>query len=391
MKRAYVTVATENYHYLAIALGKSINLFSVYPLHVFCVNYYPEDEQRESDCFFHRIDYEVWENERSVDYTKEGNFYVNRNNPRSFQVMTRKYEACLRMIEELDYDECCFVDCDSLVLPNIDQIFAQDLSKTETPLFSLGPHEFMMVTDGEKIVRGSPFENSWPEPDITGTVEWPLMQFLQMDVNQRGSYKTCNLFLFNKNCSNFLKDTESFLDSLWRWVDVFYYAPFQDETVLNVLLWKKKAESLPLSYINLEGFQTVKHFYENEVESDEYFGSFYLLPAEKQTVKVLHGEKRQEELDKILDFVSNKAGLNSNQVVEDTNKIIIDFSSNPSVNIVGDYKYDYLVEFINKETGEIIHRSSISNGMWTACERKNNITWQIKINGKSYSEHFSGG
>ncbi len=58
-KRAFITVATENYHYLALALGRSINLFSEYPLHVFCINYLPEESQRNYGCFFHRIDYEV--------------------------------------------------------------------------------------------------------------------------------------------------------------------------------------------------------------------------------------------------------------------------------------------------------------------------------------------
>jgi hypothetical protein len=45
-KRAYITVATENYHYLALALGRSINLFSKYPLHVFCINYLPAEENK---------------------------------------------------------------------------------------------------------------------------------------------------------------------------------------------------------------------------------------------------------------------------------------------------------------------------------------------------------
>jgi hypothetical protein len=301
-KRAYITVATENYHYLALALGRSINLFSEYPLHVFCINYLPEESQRDYGCFFHRIDYEVWETDWAINYNENGNYYVNRSNPRSFQIMTRKYEACLKILG-LDYDECCFIDCDSIAMPNIDHIFKYSPEIGNVPLFTLGPHNFMMVTDGVNIIRGNPFEDTFPVPDIKKTIEWPLMQFLQVSEEKRGSYKTCNLFLFNKKCKKFIEDAEVFLDSLWRMVDVFYYAPFQDETVLNVLLWKAETPSLPMCYINLEGFHTLEHFCETKVEKDELFGMFYRLPVEKNLVNALHGEKRPEEIEKIISFL----------------------------------------------------------------------------------------
>jgi hypothetical protein len=301
-KRAYITVATENYHYLALALGRSINLFSKYPLHVFCINYLPAEENKGYGCFFHKIDYEIWETDWAVDYNESGNYYVNRSNPRSFQIMTRKYEACLKILD-YDYDECCFIDCDSIAMPNIDSIFGYASEIKNVPLFSLGPHNFMMVTDGVNIVRGNPFEGTWPIADIKKTLEWPLMQFLQVGEEKRGIYRTCNLFIFNKKCRKFIEDAEAFLDSLWRVVDVFYYAPFQDETVMNVLLWKTDAYGLPMVYINLEGFHTLEHFCETEVQNDELFGMFYRLPAEKNLVKVLHGEKRPEELEKITDFL----------------------------------------------------------------------------------------
>lgn len=301
-KRAYITVATENYHYLSLALGKSLNLFSDYPLHVFCINYLPSEENKGYGCFFHKINYEIWETDWTVDYNESGNYYVNRSNPKNFQIMTRKYEACLKILD-FDYDECCFIDCDSIAMPNIDSIFNYTNLIKNIPLFSLGPHNFMMITDGVNIVRGNPFEESWPIPDIKKTLEWPLMQFLQVGEDKRGIYRTCNLFIFNKQCKKFIQDAEVFLDSLWRVGDVFYYAPFQDETVINVLLWKNDAEGLPLVYINLEGLQTLEHFCETEVQNDELFGRFYRLPSEKNLVKVLHGEKRIEEIEKITNFL----------------------------------------------------------------------------------------
>jgi hypothetical protein len=58
-----------------------------------------------------------------------------------------------------------------------------------------------------------------------------------------------------------------------------------------------------MCYINLEGFHTLEHFCETQVEKDELFGMFYRLPVEKNLVNALHGEKRPEEIEKIISFL----------------------------------------------------------------------------------------
>lgn len=223
--------------------------------------------------------------------------------------MTRKYAASLVMLD-YDYDECCFIDCDSLATPLIDEIFDYSHLINSHPLLSKGPHEYMMVLSNGEVERGDPFVGTWPMADNTKSLEWPLMDFLKMAPDERGAYLTANVFIFNRNCRTFLETAEKFLDVLWRLVDVSWYAPFQDETVLNVLLWKEKASHLPLSYINLTGFGTVQHFFETNVSSDQIFNlhgerfAFYKIPAEKRLVKIFHGEKRQDEIEKIIEFLN---------------------------------------------------------------------------------------
>lgn len=311
-KRAYLTICTENYHYLANYLGQSINKFSNYDLHVFCVNYSPAKDQKLSGVFYHRMDYEIQNQDaESFSVSQDGNFYVNRENIRSFQIMTRKYAACLKMLE-MDFAECCYIDCDSLASPFVDEIFDFLPQIDSTPVFTKGPHDYMMVTVNGQVMRGDPFIGTWPIPDNTKTLEWPLMDFLRMKPEDRGPYVNANIFAFNTNCKNFLQKTEKFLDSLWRITDVFWYAPFQDETIVNVLLWKEKAKIFPSLYINISGFETIEHFVVTEVEQDQVFNlhgeefAFYKLPADKRLVKAFHGEKRPEVIEKILDFLCNK-------------------------------------------------------------------------------------
>jgi len=70
---------------------------------------------------------------------------------------------------------------------------------------------------------------------------------------------------------------------------------------------------------------------------------------------------------------------------EDTNTISINYIGKPKVEILGDVSKEYEVEFINRETNEVIHKQTINNNMWTACSKEYYIPWLIKINNK---EHF---
>jgi len=68
------------------------------------------------------------------------------------------------------------------------------------------------------------------------------------------------------------------------------------------------------------------------------------------------------------------------------NKIIVTYIDGPKVEILGDENQKYLIEFINKETGKVIHSQHINNNMWVACGKKYYVPWQIKINGLVYDE-----
>lgn len=305
MKRAYVTITTQNYHYLSLYLAKSIQKFSDYDLHIFCINYIPKEQNIETPLgvFFHQIFYKINEHGKLFENSNDGNFYVHRRNPRIFQITSRKPESCIRVLE-MGYDEVCFIDCDSIACPNIDEIFDYSNNIKNLPLLTKGPHEFVMVPDDEGNPRGNPFEGSWPLQDITKTLEWPLMQFLQVSISQRGEYRTGNLFIANRSCIPFLKTSEEFLNVLWKLVDVYYYCPFQEETLLNVLIWKHGGDGLPMSYINLnEGLQTVKNFYEIQINEDTLVGDFLRIPKDKKQIKVLHGEKREQEIEKIIQYL----------------------------------------------------------------------------------------
>lgn len=64
------------------------------------------------------------------------------------------------------------------------------------------------------------------------------------------------------------------------------------------------------------------------------------------------------------------------------NKIEISFNYGPKVEIIGNKKKDYFIEFINSESNKVEFSSNIKNNMWTKCSKRWYIPWDIKVNGK---------
>ena len=59
----------------------------------------------------------------------------------------------------------------------------------------------------------------------------------------------------------------------------------------------------------------------------------------------------------------------------------ISFEYGPKVEIFGSNKKDYFVEFLDADTDEVLHSSTIKNNMWTKCNKAYYVNWVIKING----------
>ena len=81
--------------------------------------------------------------------------------------------------------------------------------------------------------------------------------------------------------------------------------------------------------------------------------------------------------DTIKDFMDNYV-----EPSPEPNTIHISYLDGPKVEILGDTKENYLIEFIDGRNGEVVYKDTINNGMWTVCSRKYYTPWIIKINGE---------
>jgi len=299
MKRCYITHVTKDYLEVALNLAKSIKLFSEIPLIIYCVNFNDDSLNKEN---IRNIKLDLTESsEQDYVHSDSGNFFINRDSERIFKILSAKTIAMEMSLEE-GWDEVCYLDSDCLATTMVDELFDWCDKIEDYPIATEGIHEYMIrIFNG--IQFGNPFEFTWPTPDNKLCLEWPLMNFLELNENQRGRYRTTGIMLMNQKCLSFIKTWKELCYILPKLVNLKRYAPYHEETVYNVLSWKKSNVGFPLCYVNISnGLETVKDFYTNHNES--YFdGNFYKIPEDKRNIKVLHGEKRPFEVNIILNFL----------------------------------------------------------------------------------------
>lgn len=313
-RKTYITHVTRDYLEVALNLAKSVSLFSDLPLLVYCINLQEEDKQKFDEyknVQLRNIDLDISER-TSEDYTSvdSGNFYVNRYSERIYNILCAKTIAMEMALEE-GFDEVCYLDSDCLATPLVDELFNWMPIVTDYPIATQGIHEYMIWIENG-VQHGNPFAGgSWPIADNKFCLEWPLMSFLEVGENERGSYRTTGIMLMNQKCLPFIKTWRELCFILPKLVNLKKYATYHEETIYNVLSWKKTNQGFPLCYVNLgEGLETVKHFYSDEAvegkarwSNEDTSQNFYRIPDNKRDTKVLHGEKRTSEVNLILNYL----------------------------------------------------------------------------------------
>jgi len=174
-----------------------------------------------------------------------------------------------------------YVDSDSVATEYVDTIFDYFNPRSIYPAFTEGIYNYMFI-NGE---GGTTFETC---------LEYPAC-FL-FGVTARNHYRQTGYFVAGQSTTLFLKE--------WSWMcnhptilqDNSHYAPFNEETILNVLLWKYNvAIGLPLIYIN----GTPK-----DIEKYGYTGTFVKdwlkIPSDKKEILFYHGEKNLEKMNSMI-------------------------------------------------------------------------------------------
>ena len=160
------------------------------------------------------------------------------------------------------------------------------------------------------------------------------------------------------------------------------------------------SHELPVSASTYNHFNdNVGNYYEPDFDDlGEKMISVYGDYERYKTFALVESEQIREEfsweriaeigLETINDFLERKPWLDK-PIKE--NKIIINYLDGPRVEVLGDEKKEYFVEFIDGDNDKVIHSQTITNNMWVSSSKKYYIPWVIKINGEVYDElNFEG-
>lgn len=231
------------------------------------------------------------------DQKADGNFYIKRDKVDIYNILTERIaiikHALLNHAETVVY-----IDSDSIATENIDRIF--DMYHDEPyAMATEGIYDWMFY-DGRGACE--------TRDDMTGTLEYNACQLFGVDQSVRQRYRTTNLFIASQNAIPFLEEWRQMTQHPEVVTNREFYAPYHEETLYNVLLWKYNyIDGLPYLYMNGDCDDIVDVFLKNKFIGETYFlREWVRVPEKKENLLVFHGEKRIEEMKKMRKLLEKK-------------------------------------------------------------------------------------
>jgi len=291
--KAYVLCANEKYFDIVSMCAKSIREFSKELIIVYLLN--SDAKVDLENTLTLRWNCKLEDSDNLYTGGEGENFYVNRSNNSLFNIFAQRpavlADALVKYAEVVVY-----VDSDSIATPNIDRVFEMYPINTPYPYLTEGIYEWLLFNG-----RGGAKDRN----DLSTTLEHPVCELFGIDQYVRQRYRTSNFFIAGQKAIDFLEE--------WYWMcmnpkvqkDPPHYAPYQEETLANALLWKYNYQKgLPLTYINTTSERIDEVYTKVKFTGETYMlGEWYRVPTSKKNILLFHGEKRLDKMQEMLDKV----------------------------------------------------------------------------------------
>jgi glycosyltransferase involved in cell wall biosynthesis len=305
LEKAYVLYANENYFDIVSMCAKSIREFSNIHILVYLLD--SDLKINIENCTTIKWNYKSNDDSSMYNITENSNFYINRAHKTIFDILTQRPAVVKHAL--LNYtDTAVYIDSDSIATPFIDRIFTLYPINEKYPYIAEGIYDWMHYNG-----RGGAMDAN----DLSTTLEHPGCELFGVNQYIRERYRTTNLFIANKNCIEFLEE--------WEWMckhpkvlnNREHYAPFHEETIVNILLWKyNNLKGLPCVYTNGDS-NRVDEVYSKCTFTGypQLLGDWFRLPAHKEDLLVFHGEKRLDEMQKMIDKIKQFNPIKENKKI----------------------------------------------------------------------------
>jgi autotransporter strand-loop-strand O-heptosyltransferase len=297
MRKAYVLYGTEAYLPTLEQCALSITAVSDVPVLVYLMG---DGSNFNNDYYIDKnvtvVPWYIDLSEKDL-YNKDeqGNFYIKRGKKDIYNILVER----IAIIEDalLNHaDTVVYVDSDSVATENLDRIFH---------MYNGEP--YVLATDG--IYEWMFYEGRGAcetRDDMTGTTEYNACQLFNVDQSVRKTYRTTNLFIAGEPALPFIAEWKKMSKHPEILKNREFYAPYHEETLLNVLLWKYNyVDGLPYLYMNGSVEETNGLYNEYKFLGWTYhLKEWHKIAKCKEDVLVIHGEKRVDKMKEMREVVN---------------------------------------------------------------------------------------
>ena len=275
LPRAYLLYADSSYYDTLCAAVQSIRLVSDYPIIVYLLN----DDRDVPGA-------SILRNWKHDGLSVEQSEYIDRNNSDIYKLLIQRPSVVKHALQNFA-ETIAYIDSDTVVTPKIDTIFNYMPVDSTHPYFTEGIYDYLFINGRGGVETRDEMDKS---------LEHPACELFGVDQLVRSKYRQTGYFVAGKWCIEFIDE--------WIWMcnhpkviqNPQYYAPYHEETIANVLLWKHNIhKGLPYMYLNYTGFTNVDDLpFSGETQ---YLAEWIRLPANKEELLALHGEKNPKAME----------------------------------------------------------------------------------------------
>jgi len=283
-KRAYILYATASYHETVQACVNSLRTFSKLPIYVYMIN-----------CHIPMLGATTFGWECDAPNIKKQEKFIDRADPDIYKMMIQRpliVKDCLENYAET----VAFIDADCVATQYVDNIFDYYSEWSRIPHFVEGIYDYLHI-DG----RGG----ADTREDMSTTLEAPACDLFNVNQYVRQTYRQTGFFVAGQETIPFLNTWYNMCSNPKVIENHTLYAPYHEETIANVLLWKYEFFcGLPYIYTNAS-LKDLPEIYEQDNWGKE-IRPWFKIPKSSQELLFIHGEKDPIIMEKMIEYLKQK-------------------------------------------------------------------------------------
>jgi glycosyltransferase involved in cell wall biosynthesis len=288
-KFGYVLYSNDKYFEISKLCAISIRKWSNHPIYIYLMN--SDKELDIENCY--TINWKCnLESDTEMYKIIGDNFYINRGNTNIYKMLIERPNIVKDVLEKY-VETVAYIDSDSIATKYVDNIFSMYNINLEYPYFAEGVYDYLFYNG-----RGG----AETKEDLTNTLEHPVCDLYGIDQKIRERYRQTGYFVSGKNTLDFLQEWSEMCQNPKILENSEWFAPYNEETILNCLLYKKRIlDGLPCIYVN-GTLDTIDKVYSEIGFSGEekMVDSWFRIPSKKENLLFFHGEKNPEILNKMV-------------------------------------------------------------------------------------------